>query len=99
MATRANLKVAQPSPNTGDGKQVVIEKHVDHRFHAEKALELRIRWLGYAPQADTWSPAAGLPAEGVREYCRRRKPKIRVTPRGIFFYATALRDVGGKLGL
>lgn len=98
-AARANFKVAQPSPSTGDGKEYVFEKFVDHRFNAEGALELRIRWFGYGPQDDTWRLATGLPAEAVRKYCRRRKLKIRVTPSGIFFYATALRGKGRKLGL
>lgn len=48
-ATRANFKVPQPSPSTGDGREYVLQKFVDHCYNAEGPLELRMRRFGYAP--------------------------------------------------
>ncbi|GAB0498678.1 hypothetical protein MMPV_010025 [Pyropia vietnamensis] len=72
-ATRANYELAPPSSPYGDDREYVFEKFAGHRFDADGHLELRVRWFGFSPQADTWRKAYALPAEAVEKVLPSQK--------------------------
>ena len=55
--------------HVADALEYPLERVVDH--DAETGL-FRCRWSGYAPDSDTWEPAAHLPYSKVRAYYRRQ---------------------------
>lgn len=60
-----------------------VEKILDHRV-TPSGTELRVRWLGYPPESDSWEPLKTL-LEDVRDdtiaYCRREGVDCGEAPR------------------
>ena len=49
----------------------VVKRLVEHRMGTKGGMEVRVRWLGFPPEMDTWEPVVNLAedvADLVEEY-------------------------------
>jgi Integrase core domain/Chromo (CHRromatin Organisation MOdifier) domain/Integrase zinc binding domain len=56
-----------------DLQEFVVERIISHGETKEGVHIVRVRWQGYAADADTWEPAADIPMHFMVRYAKRKK--------------------------
>jgi Chromo (CHRromatin Organisation MOdifier) domain len=54
-------------------QEFVVERIISHGETKEGEYIVRVRWHGYAADADTWEPAADIPMRFMVRYAKRKK--------------------------
>jgi Chromo (CHRromatin Organisation MOdifier) domain len=54
-------------------QEFVVERIISHGETKEGEYIVRVRWHGYAADADTWEPAADIPMRFMVRYAERKK--------------------------
>jgi len=57
--------------------EAVFDHFVGQGYDDQERLMLKVRWFGYEHWEDSWHKVDDLPAENVRQHCRRHRLTVR----------------------
>jgi len=57
--------------------EAVFDHYVGQGYDDQERIMLTVRWFGYGPRVDSWHYVEDLPAEKIRQHCRRHRLTVR----------------------